>query len=243
MTESICEYLPWDSDFFGARIGRARLAAPLTSTQLDAIDRWCDENRIDCLYLFTPIDDAAGIILAEDRGFRLVDVRIHYERQMNLPFVPVQSRGTVRDLRDSDAPGLLDLASRSHRATRFYADPHFSHEQSDRFYRFWLQKSITGWADRVLVSELDGRPCGYLTLHIDTPEVGWFALMAVEEEARGNGLATLLVARGLEWFREQGVSRTTWPTQARSITSQRLCLRLGFELISIGAWHHRWRQP
>src|ERR1700722_19618897 len=70
-----CEYLDWDSEFFGRRI--ARLTAPrLTEKSIADIDAWCGAHRIECLYFLADSTDRRTTKLAQENGFRLTDVRI-----------------------------------------------------------------------------------------------------------------------------------------------------------------------
>lgn len=238
---SPCEYLPWDSQFFGLRIGRVVQPGSLSEAALQRIERWCDAEQIDCVYLFNDGDDIETGIRAEEHGFRLVDVRVTYESRVPGERPKPPSNGVIRPFRNSDLPTLVDIAGRSHHGTRFYADPHFSRQQCDDLYRVWLRKSCEGWANQVLVAELHGKPCGYLTVHLDRPDLGRVGLVAVAGEARNRGIGTLLVSASLDWMAGQSATRAIWSTQGRNIPGQRLCGRTGFELVSTGLWHHRWR--
>jgi hypothetical protein len=70
-------FLPWDSAFFGLRIGR--LAADrLTPELLNASPNWVRSHQI-CLYFLARSDCGETIRLAETAGFHLVAVRITLE--------------------------------------------------------------------------------------------------------------------------------------------------------------------
>jgi dTDP-4-amino-4,6-dideoxy-D-galactose acyltransferase len=237
-----CEYLAWDSDFFGARIARVSGAGGLNASSFIQIDQWCEHQRIDCLYLFTNATDVETMILAECRGFRLMDVRVTFQHRApgGGDRKGPKSPGVIRPARESDIATLSDIAASSHRNTRFYADQHFSRARCDAFYREWIEKSCRGWADHVLAVELNGTACGYMTCHLDGDGSGRVGLIALAEGARGRGLAHLLVSHALDWFAERHVERVTWATQANSADAQRLCGRCGFELVAVGMWHHRW---
>ena len=115
----------------------------------------------------------------------MTDVRVTYECGRVLIWSePPPSRAVIRPLRESDLRTLPDIASRSHQQTRFYADPGFSREHCDEMYRLWVLKSCGGWADHVVVAEMDGQACGYMTIHIDGPQLGRLALLAVDPGAR-----------------------------------------------------------
>ena len=76
-----CERLEWDSDFFGIRIGRVR-TNHLSPAILDATNRWCAANAVDCLYFLADPNDAQTIRLAAQFGFNLVDIRMTLARRI-----------------------------------------------------------------------------------------------------------------------------------------------------------------
>jgi dTDP-4-amino-4,6-dideoxy-D-galactose acyltransferase len=168
------ELLPWDSDFFGCRIGRVR-GSSLTPELVTRIDRWAARERVECLYLLAGLADPDTPPLAEASGFRLVDVRITLERSDDDAgiMVPATSPRTadglpasaptgalaIRPADAADLPALRRLAATSHRDSRFYYDPHFARERCDALYAAWIERS---WRDRqgiVLVAEIPG-PAG-----------------------------------------------------------------------------------
>ena len=68
------EILPWDSNFFGKSIARV-LTGRLEPDDLKAILDWAQEGSIDCLYYLADSTDPASIWLAQNSGFRMVDIR------------------------------------------------------------------------------------------------------------------------------------------------------------------------
>lgn len=234
-----CEYLSWDSEFFGVRIGRVR-ATPQSGDDFKAIERWAIANAIDCLYLVLPGDSVEQTIHAENYRFKLVEVRVNYECGSMQHNDPPSSSVTIRAARESDIPTLQTIASYSHRQTRFYADPHFDRERCDELYREWIRRSCTGWADHVVVAALDGRPCGYIALQVDGT-TGKISLVGVDRAVHRQGVGTLMVDASLRYLASRAVTCVKWPTSARNVASQRLCSKGGFRLESVETWHHWWR--
>lgn len=70
-----CEFLPWDTEFFGCRIARVR-GDTLTPLKAAQVDRWSRRNRIQGLYFLSCSDDPATVRTAEQHGFQLVDVAL-----------------------------------------------------------------------------------------------------------------------------------------------------------------------
>jgi dTDP-4-amino-4,6-dideoxy-D-galactose acyltransferase len=236
MQPGICQFLEWDSQFFGLRI--ARLTEPrLTSSSVASARLWCRENQIDCLYFLADSDDAETVTLAQVNAFQLVDIRLTLERRLDAGIMPAPA---VRPFQPADADRLRAIARVSHRESRFYYDAHFARRQCDALYEAWIERSLEGWADAVLVAEWDGAPAGYVSCHLTAAGVGSIGLFAVAQEYRRRGLGRQLVAAALGYFCQNGMKHATVVTQGRNAASQRVYQRCGFVTQSTQLWYHGW---
>ena len=200
-----------------------------------AVEAWAAEHAVECLYFLAPSEGRA-MAHATEAGFRVMDVRITLARTAaDAAPAPLRSAGA------DDAGRLREIARVSHRTTRFYADPRFPDERCDDLYDGWIQNSLDGWADTVLVVDREQVAAGYVTCHVepetDSAVVG---LIAVAPEARRRGLGGELVAGALAWCRAHGVVRLTAATQGRNVAAVRLFERAGFRTESVGLWLHAW---
>jgi dTDP-4-amino-4,6-dideoxy-D-galactose acyltransferase len=231
-----CEFLEWDSRFFGLRI--ARLTEPrLTANSVASARRWCRANQIDCLYFLADTDDAETVMLAQINAFQLVDIRLTLERSLSGGIEPAPA---VRPFQPAHAAPLRAIARVSHRDSRFYYDAHFARQQCDALYEAWIERSFGGWADAVLVAEWDDAPAGYISCHLAPPGMGSIGLFAVAPEYQRRGLGRQLVAAALEYFRQNGMQQATVVTQGRNVVSQRVYQRCAFMTRSAQLWYHCW---
>jgi dTDP-4-amino-4,6-dideoxy-D-galactose acyltransferase len=192
------------------------------------------------MYLLTNATDGSAIQLASEWGWRLVDPRITLEGQVST--IAKSSRG-VRPATEDDITQLRELASRSHRDSRFYADGNFSKHACNRLFAKWIERSVRDrdFAGTVLVAESSpGSPAGYITCTM-REGVGQIGLIAVDEKARGAGLGASLVAESANWFRAQGAERVSVVTQAQNVAALRMYHRCGFSIKSVELWFHWWR--
>jgi dTDP-4-amino-4,6-dideoxy-D-galactose acyltransferase len=229
-----CEFLTWDTDFFGVRI--ARIHGPMAEEDVPAVFDWCKKERVRCAYLLAGSDDDATVHAAEKNGFHLTDVRVTLEcptpREIKMP-------PEIRAVKQADVEEISQLASRSHSDSRFYYDPHFSRERCDALYATWAQKSCHGYADAVFVAERQGRLAGYITCHNDKIS-GRIGLIGVAEWARGAGLGRNLIHASFHYFAQSQLNLVTVVTQGRNIGAQRLYQRSGFATRMLDLWYHRW---
>lgn len=232
-----CTYLEWDSEFFSRRIARANRRR-LDPPALSALLGWCAANRIECLYFLADADDPQTARLAEANHFLLADVRMMFERKVDEPFVS-PSDSVVRLAREEDLGALRSIAKTGHRDTRFYFDQHFDRAKCDLLYETWIENSVRGFAQAVLVAEVDQKPVGYITNHLrgDEAQIG---LVGIDQGHQGAGLGSILVQHFLSWAARKGAERATVVTQGRNTRAQRLYQRNGFVTATFQSWYHRW---
>jgi len=242
-----CEFLEWDSEFFGYRIGRI-LRDHLDQKLIDSIIEWSALNQIDCLYFLAEADDIKTIRLAEDNNFRMVEIRTNYEWVLKNWNPEIKTRPTekllVRPVRSEDMNILQQISSYSYTDSRWYCDPCFPEEKCQLYFQKWIQKSAEEGDVCVLVAEIDGDILGYiLGTRLKNKNEGAFELCAVRIDQRGQGIATELLISGLNWYVKAGIHRMTASTQGRNIKVQRTLLRQGFLLFSVQLYYHKWFTP
>lgn len=236
-----CRLLEWDSKHFGLRIARVTASQPDEHLLREAL-LWARRSSIDCMYLLVDSNDAVTIRLAGELGWRFVDVRV----TLGLPLSAVQEGApAIRQATTDDIPHLRRLASRSHEDSRFYADGNFPRKACDELFAYWIERSVRDreFAGAVFVPDGGGNePTGYITCSIQEG-AGRIGLIAVDEKARGTGLATQLLAESSKWFAAQGAARVSVATQGSNVAALRFYERRGFCVESVQLWFHWWREP
>jgi len=230
-----CMVLDWDTEFWGVRIGRVhgdRLVP-------ERVDAWADDHGVTCLY-FLARDEPGAAAAAEQAGFRFMDVRVELARSAG----DGELAAPLREAGAEDETPLRRLARENHRTTRFYADPRFPDERCDDLYEAWIASSLEGWADVVLVAELEGRPVGYMTVHADDAAGrGLLGLSSVAPEARRRGLGQALVRGAVGWCGGRGLTEVAVVTQGRNVAALRVFETCGFRIRDVRLWFHKWYEP
>jgi ribosomal protein S18 acetylase RimI-like enzyme len=234
-----CERLSWDSDFFGVGTARVR-GETLTANLVREIDAWCRQRQISLLYFQSRADDAEAVRRAEDAGFRLVDVRLTFERDLKVEPAKAIDSG-VGEFVESDLPALLEIARSSFTDSRFYYDGRIPRGKCDELFEVWTTSSCRGRADRVLVAREAGRAAGFVTCRADRDSSsGRIDLIGVAESARGKGVGRALVQSALAWAGRESLGKMIVVTQGRNIAAQRLYQRCGFVTRSLHLYYHKW---
>ena len=215
--------MSWDTDFWGIRVGNA--------THLDGLSEWATENTVGLVCLL--VDTIAEAQEAQERGFRLMDVRVTLNR------ASLRGVSSARLARPEDEDALLRIARTAFTRTRFYADPLLDDDKCGDLYAEWTRTSCAGLADVVLVAERVGRPVGYVTVTVDgdDSEIG---LIAVDEGWRGAGIGAGLVDGAVDWARSRDAKTMTVVTQGSNVDALRTFERCGFRILKQQLWLHRW---
>jgi ribosomal protein S18 acetylase RimI-like enzyme len=232
--------LPWDSEFFGFRIGRLK-SPRLTAGALRSTLAWAAAERLRCVYFFAEADCPVTLALAHEGGFRFVDVRM----ELSVKLTPQPGAATPAGLRPAtaaDLPAIEALSRVAHHDTRFFKDANFPADRAADLYAEWIRRDFR--VHRIfVVPGVDAGIAGYITCQVDAiPDVGRIGLVAVAESERRRGLGRVLVAGALQWFQGAGCREARVVTQASNVPAQRVYQALGFRTAETCATFHRWFQ-
>lgn len=237
---STLEFLPWDSRFFGKRIGRVKLGAA-TAVDPERLHDELTRSSFDCVYIDLDATET-GLFRELVRGARLTDVRVEMEADLSEPPAADPGEGVEEivtwDRRDIDDAVALSRALSTW--SRFAADPLFA-AHAARLYREWVGHAFSG-AHGALVRRDGGRIVGLLTYRLAT-DPAWIELLAVRDDRRGKGVGTALSRAFLAKARAAQRGRARVRTQLRNVGAIRTYERAGFRVAACTFMLHWWRSP
>lgn len=230
-------FLPWDTDFFGFRIGRAN-AHRLTPASTQRLLAWSTAERLRCLYLFADPDCAATLSCAHDARFKFVDFRLEFA--LDLTRTPARpASGDLRSASAADLPAVEALSRAAHTDTRFFKDANFPADRAAELYAEWIRRDFR--EHRIFTLDTNAAPAGYVTCQIDpAARLARIGLIAVAPAARGSGHGRRLLQGALAWFHSSGCTEVRVVTQASNLAAQRLYQSAGFKTAEVAATFHRW---
>lgn len=241
-----CVYLEWDSRFFGLHIGRY-LPKELSEVEALAANVWCAENDIDCLYYLAGSNDPVSVTVAENAGFRFVDMRVTLAAKLVLgqqSHLASPDGFVLRSASLEDVPELQKMAAEIYTHGRFHSDTRFGPAKARALYTQWIRNSCDcdGFADYVFVADSEGVPLGYITCKLGECGTGNIGLIGVDSSAQGRGVGRTLVFAAMDWFSSKGVTQVEVVTQGSNISAQRLYQVCGFTTNRVELWYHLWPQ-
>ena len=244
MTTELCSFLPWDSEFFGARIARLNPSRMDPVLMAEAIE-WCNIEAIDCLYVLVDPSSTETVRLAEKNRFMLMDIRMELCMNNAARISSARKRPPASLEIGRAEPGrelghLKKIAANCHGGTRFYADPGFRNK-APGLYERWIEVCCDRESESVLVARLHGDVVGYITFSLQADDsTGTIGLFAIDVAARRKGIGTLLLDKAITELIVQGAEDICVVTQGANSAAVGLYCKCGFHPIASLLWYHRW---
>lgn len=227
------EYLSWDSDFFGHRIGRIII----DDFEEDCLDAGIKNADVELLYIFdsTLSEEVDSFLISA--GAVKYDCRMEYEKIL-LADCDIKVDQDIEFYNGSLTDELEKLAYSSGKHSRFKKDKKLR-IFFESFYKRWILNSLED-KNRLLVVKKDNRIIGLLSFSIKG-ETAVISLFSVNRNNSGKGFGTRLY-QVLEGFLiKSGISKVTVRTQMENNGACRFYEKLGFKLMEQQNIYHLWR--
>jgi dTDP-4-amino-4,6-dideoxy-D-galactose acyltransferase len=206
------QYLDWDSNFFGCKIGK------LTISEND--QKWPSFNQFksfDLVYIFSPIP--------LEIEAPLVDIKVIFRKNTSKNKVDSKLEEFQSSLHSYQE--LLELVYLSGHDSRFLKDPFFGVPAFQRLYKKWIDNAIADKDTKVLVYVEQKRIAGFVTYTLKNESVS-IGLIAVSKEFQGKGIGKKLID-SVENDADEGIELFV-PTQKTNAGACNFYNKLGFEV-------------
>jgi dTDP-4-amino-4,6-dideoxy-D-galactose acyltransferase len=232
--------LPWDTEFFGLptfRVDYTTLSVTHDVCSLqNAFIKFREylSSQYPEYYCFAevPVEDSNTLLGMSSAAWRLIETRITCFRD-DLQQFDYPTRSVVRKASESDISELRRVAKEAVNIyDRFHADDFFSKNEADEFLATFIENSVRGFADEVIVPG-NGPANAFLTGNYVTPpssissmQMGKMVLSAVSSERRG--WYVRLIAELSLIFRGMGINTVFMTTQATNRAVLKVWFRHGY---------------
>lgn len=236
------KFLDWDSNYFGVKtisiqyILYAKKDSHFLSDALGAFLNEMKQQGNEYCFTEIPSEDIDILQSLGTAKFKLIETRMIYSLDLNEHNYP---RHEVRNAEKSDIENLKRVARQMRNPyDRFHADPIFSEQQADEFLATYIEESVKGLADIVIVPSGEGvKPDAFLTgkyLKEHWSHIGVNASKMILSAVSGDtcrGWYIKLISELAYHFKEQGADFTflhpASTNRAVIFTYEKLGCRLG----------------
>jgi len=255
--------LPWETGIMGKKMGAVKYLAldpdlpsksEITGQLLEHTLEWAASSQTEFLLCKAYTDDAVAIQSLERKGFLLVDTLLDYVydyRKQHLKDSPDDRHYPgfqIRLARPDDEDALIEISQKSFSGHfgRFHSDEMISRRQATQIYVEWMRSSVHGYADWILVAEIEDKVAGYsvwkkpsrLEQGLKNP-VGHYSIAAIHPDYQGRGLFGALTLEGTKLF--NGLAACVeGPTHVNNYPVQRGYEKLSWRIYDARHSFHKW---
>jgi ribosomal protein S18 acetylase RimI-like enzyme len=217
---------PWDSKITGRRIGTINHLAAIPDDDanteifhalIDKLLQSLVKRGTQCVVCKVQSDEMTAVHALEQRGFLLMDTLVDFVfdfsrtplEKISLPKRDPELK--IRRVARQDLPALMAINEKAFGGYfgRYHADRQLPPGAATKIYAEWVRAALEGWADWMLVAEVNDKIAGYglwrKPLEIEAKNslrVAHYDLAAIDPEFRGRGLWTALMLDGMHIARE-----------------------------------------
>jgi dTDP-4-amino-4,6-dideoxy-D-galactose acyltransferase len=253
---------PWDTKVVGRRIAiikylveadGARDSAVLDDL-LDEVIRHAASRGTECLTCKVQPLHFAAIHALERHGFLLMDTLLDFLFDFSrtpLENISLPKRLNGLRVRLAQPPDLREVLALSEKAFakhfgRYHSDPKLPPGTGTKVYDEWVRSSFGGWADWILIAEVNDRIAGYAVWKkASAPElkhsldIAHLNLAGIHPDFFGRGLYTALALEGMR-MAKSFAKHIDGPVHVSNYPVHRALQKLSWRIAGARHSFHKW---
>lgn len=235
------EYLIWDSNFFGYKIGKyfvkkntdiPELISTVKNTDYKLVYLVVNQNIPNILEIKKNLSKP-NIILADEKILYSQYVPEYQESVNNLKDIKLYSSMVANQK-------LINLSLQSGVYSRFKIDKNFVSNEYEKLYTAWIENSVNKKiADNVFVAYQENEIIGVITLAFKNTfsDIG---ILAVDKSYRGKKTGKKLIQKAIEETRQKGINQIKVVTQQSNQQACAFYRKQGFLVEKVEYIYHIW---
>lgn len=228
------EYLSWDSDNFGIKVGNLVFLDKVNEYSLHEAIHEAMKMDYDLLYVKGVSIPSS---LLSDK-IKLVDEKVIYTQKTDLTHQSYFDNNVDSILQQPLSKELLELAYESGKYSRYKIDERLPESVYLNLYRLWIERSLKGEiATDVLAYKSDGIIKGFIT-YLKKESLVEIGLISTSPDMVRIGIGSKLIKCCLSNFPEGTMFSVA--TQKRNEVACRFYEKNGFSISSIEKIYHLW---
>ncbi len=254
--------LPWDTKIIGRRVGILKHLTQGDITDglqvlndlIEAVIRHASSHGTECLTCRIHPLEFAAIHALERHGFLLMDTLLEFA--FDFSRTPIESisppkRANGVSTRVAKPEDLSEILAVNEEAFanffgRYHADPKMPPGTGIKVYEEWVRSSFRGWADWILVAEVEGAIAGYgvwkKTSALEAKhslDIAHYNLAGIHPAFSGRGLYTVLAFDGMR-MAQDFATHLDGPVHVSNYPVHRALQKLGWRIAGARHSFHKW---
>jgi dTDP-4-amino-4,6-dideoxy-D-galactose acyltransferase len=253
---------PWDTEVVGRRVAVIKhLTEADGARDSDVLDNLLGEvirhaasRGTECLICKVQTLHFSAIHALERQGFFLVDTLLDFLFDFSrtpLGSISLPKRLDGLRVRPAQPQDLREILAFNERAFarhfgRYHADPKLPPGTGTKVYDQWVRSSFGGWADWILVAEVDDRITGYAMWKKASAleakhslDIAHHSLAGIHPDFFGRGLYTALTLEGMR-MTQSFAKHLDGPVHVGNYPVHRALQKLGWKIAGARHSFHKW---
>lgn len=238
--DSYCDYLEWDSNFFGFKI--FQLKKPLSCrNDLLVLSNFIKKNDVGLIYYCSNQKIKKSPIWVSNIHIKYLVERIFYTKIIGSD--QIESQFSFPEFEEVlPDENLFNIAIQAGKFSRFNLDDKIPKDKFEELYRLWVTNSLKNKKEeKVIVYRSNNKIIGLITLK-KINRSGTIGLIAVDSNYRGKGIGKVLMNFAERWFAENGCNKITVITQRENEPACKLYEYFEFKIEKQEFFYHIWKK-
>jgi len=237
------EFLGWDSNFFGLKIGKIEFNKSLGVKELNNLKDLIFQSNLDLIYIFTDISFKPLSFLYKI-GAELIDIQLNYK--LHIPF-DMEDMGNYIIVDESNVnkyvkkEELYKISEQIALTSRFSFDSRIKHEKLLELYRLIVDNSLNKtFGDGLIIDLNDDRKLrGFITFKT-MYNYGRPFIIGVDPKYKGKGIGLKIYKQLLHYWHLKNIREVRTVASLKSIVALNFHPKLGFKVVKVNNVFHLW---
>lgn len=234
------EYLEWDSNFFGIRVGRIVVE---DESLFDTADFLLQaEQNFDLIYVLS-YDKMLSPTKVVSGKLTLKEIMLTLSMPFNKKNFKTGYYNFRTSLTDHELKECYRISEQTSIVSRFYSEPLVGEEKTKLLYRKWIDSALDrSFSDGIFLQKEDDETIGIHLIKTDTVNrVGHFTLTGVNPMLKRKGIGKNLWMQAYAyWAQEGNIDTIKSPFSFKNIESLNFHLKMGFNKVEEIKYIYHW---
>lgn len=234
-------FLDWDSEFFGIKIGSVQLEPEFDPCVFQEIKSIGKAKDYKCIYVFSSNITGNESLTDNLPSKFLVDRKIVFEKKTEESVSKVNS-SISNVMGNLNIEMLYKIALQAGGNSRFKKDLNFGIGKYEELYKLWIFRSLKKEiADEVYFYKTDEEKeiAGFITVKFEEKSAR-IGLLSVDEKFRGKGIAKELINKVFLAAFERKLETVYVATQSENTGACEFYSQMGMTPFSLNYIYHLW---